>query len=1791
MLSNKLDTLKNAREWKCKLTTSKGVVYTEADISSFKLSTKQDTTKLIGQTVARELEIEAMTTSANDFSGILKLEIGLKCWNAKEEKWYYEWRTLGSTFKADEIEQVNKFTTKVTCYDAMTYKFNDKYEEGTASTTTTTVELQQHIASKFGITFNKTVPNFEITNPYQETYRSLIGYLAILLGANCFYANDSDTIKFVPLVRNTVDLEVGAEFYFEYKEDRAEVVIKKVNLDLGGGFGYYAGDSGAEENEQVILELPFANQEIANHVFSLIQGYEPCGYELKFLGNPCLEPYDKIKLTTIDKVIHILDVASSEFNFNGGFSQTLKSEKVTEESSGGSYVENKLTAKINVLADKIQMQVNDLTDELNQAQSSITQTKEEILSQVETQFVKKTDNRIYSVILSNEFQNIPTNSEGYPLEDGSFECSVRVFNGSNELTDFQMSISATNSYGITVSVDSINKKVIFTYKKTTKITKNGDEITVYIRIDDETTLEKKISWTKTSNGVDGTSFNIKGTLESEADLPSVASVGDAYIIGGFLYVFTEEGVWSNVGKIQGEDGASISCNIVPNSLVFKSGDGGVTYNPQTIVLTAICNNCNLLRWEYYHNEWKSVTTFAPNLLNGNEININYDNSLLDRLNNQITFKAVTDVEGVIDIVTITKLSVLDNEVETIREISKSEVSQKANEILSTVETTYQKKSEMGDYVTEQTMNSVIDQKADEIMLNVKTEVNEQIFDKIDVGVQNLVLNSMPKETSSSSTSFAKREILELEDYTAYTLSFNGYVTSTSNAYLKVKVYREDNDHFWEAKTFSLTSSTEKLTFTTSNRSKGYKYYVESYLLPTNATGTATINWYKLERGVIATDYCPAIQDTENQFLALEDMSNDLQNQIDGKIETYYQTTDPSKSWTTTDLKTQHTGDIWHDSSNNITYRWSGTAWVKLTDSDAEEAKTLASSKAKVFTSQPTPPYNVGDLWVQGANGDIMRCVKARNMAGSYVASDWVKASKYTDDTLANSVKNDLANNYYTKTQTDSAINVSRDEIQLSVSQTVESVNENITVLRNDLQGQIDGKIETYYQSTDPSSSWTTTALKTQHKGDIWYNSSENVTYRWSGSSWGKLSDIDALQAQALANKKAQIFTSQPSIPYYKNDLWVQGASGDIMKCTITRTSGGYVASDWAKASKYTDDTTANNIKNNLETNYYTKTQTDSAINVAKESIELSVSKTVEDSISSIQIGGRNLAQKTSSEYCDAINKFTGATNECKTVGNVLTDGLAVGDTVCVRLFYKYNNITSASGQTAKVRVQGYGDVTNWNSGTFGSSSTKAITGGSGEIEFKYSFTVTAEHLRNTKWTVQLRHDYVASGSVQWKKFKVERGEMYTDWTPAPEDVEGEIGNVANNLSSNYYSKTDTESKIKLASDNITSSVSQTYATKDSVGKLQERVESAEQEITPTSIINKVNTSIGNGGSISTTSTTLNKNGFTVYNGAIYIKNTKGENVLWGDTNGNLQARGKITTINNNGYLNLEGNKLQGYIPSMSVPMYSCGMWYPNNGNRLSGFVSVSNGNSLLGDNEGCLYMSGWTDSSDLNKKAVLQYSRNEGGYTGVVEFSKTGSVSIASRSKDEDGGAGINYGIWNSPDGYIYPYRGDEYLGSSGRPWDSAYIKNMFYTSTGYFTQPSSTSLLAEVSDDEIEPYTIDLDNKPKPKDFVEFVENLKFGIYKDSEENSEEIQTFAEKETNLNFMPIVNDASTFALDENPAESLIIQTVTDKKGENPQQAINLMSYCSALAISVQELIKENKLLKERLDKLEKGDKR
>lgn len=155
---------------------------------------------------------------------------------------------------------------------------------------------------------------------------------------------------------------------------------------------------------------------------------------------------------------------------------------------------------------------------------------------------------------------------------------------------------------------------------------------------------------------------------------------------------------------------------------------------------------------------------------------------------------------------------------------------------------------------------------------------------------------------------------------------------------------------------------------------------------------------------------------------------EINARLDGVVENYFEegvpTTSnyPASEWTTEEEKANHVGDTYTNISsydedpNNAgkSWRWTytdtehtGYHWHPIADSDAvkalleaSKAQATADGKSRNFVSQPVPPYSVGDLWIQGPDGDTMRCITTRE-TGSYTASDWELASKYTDDTVAN----------------------------------------------------------------------------------------------------------------------------------------------------------------------------------------------------------------------------------------------------------------------------------------------------------------------------------------------------------------------------------------------------------------------------------------------------------------------------------------------------------------------------------------------------------------------------------------------------------------------------------------------------------------------------------------------------------------------------------------------------------------------------------------------------------------------
>jgi len=289
----------------------------------------------------------------------------------------------------------------------------------------------------------------------------------------------------------------------------------------------------------------------------------------------------------------------------------------------------------------------------------------------------------------------------------------------------------------------------------------------------------------------------------------------------------------------------------------------------------------------------------------------------------------------------------------------------------------------------------------------------------------------------------------------------------------------------------------------------------------------------------------------------------LQAQIDGQIEQFFYTYDPATTnvpasdWTTTALQEAHLGDLFYNTTTGKVFRWikNGTvySWQELQDSEvaqalalANDALALAQTKRRIFVSQPTTPYDAGDLWVQGSTGDIMKCSSSRS-TGNYTATDWAKASKYTSDAaLTAFIEGDFA----TKV--------------------------------SDFTTQIDGKIESWFQTTDPAVNWTTDAERAKHVGDMWYNSSINTlkqynTFGTSSFAWTIIQNATAINAYNVASKaqdtadgKRRVFVAQPHPPYDVGDLWLTGGStdGQLKRCIAARATGSFIANDFVIAVYY-----------------------------------------------------------------------------------------------------------------------------------------------------------------------------------------------------------------------------------------------------------------------------------------------------------------------------------------------------------------------------------------------------------------------------------------------------------------------------------------------------------------------------------------------------------------------------------------------------------------------------------------------
>lgn len=149
-------------------------------------------------------------------------------------------------------------------------------------------------------------------------------------------------------------------------------------------------------------------------------------------------------------------------------------------------------------------------------------------------------------------------------------------------------------------------------------------------------------------------------------------------------------------------------------------------------------------------------------------------------------------------------------------------------------------------------------------------------------------------------------------------------------------------------------------------------------------------------------------------------------------------------------------------------------------------------------------------------------------------------------------------------------------------------------VRQELQEQIDGAVDSYFEDYEPSTTnlpakaWSEEE-KEAHLNDTFTNLTDGRSWRWSKSAgvytWVEIADTatsEALkiagQAKDAADKKIRMFVEQPKPPYSVGDLWSRGEEAPLMRCINAKDSGAFDEADWGLADNsqaYTDEAVGN----------------------------------------------------------------------------------------------------------------------------------------------------------------------------------------------------------------------------------------------------------------------------------------------------------------------------------------------------------------------------------------------------------------------------------------------------------------------------------------------------------------------------------------------------------------------------------------------------------------------------------------
>ena len=1333
---------------------------------------------------------------------------------------------LMGIFNIDDIEKTD-YTTKFTAYDNM-IKFETPYFSSLGDKPTLK-QVVNELSKITGIEFIGSLPNYTVSKLEGFTCREVLSYVASICGGNAVITRDGKfTIKSLSEIKKSID----GNNYFDYKREEVKYKIGKISCQIDENNILYKGSTGTDSME-LGFENPWVTETILNDVYNKLNGLSYLGYSMKWQGDLSLDPYDIVTVTDIKNVIRKIPILSQKISYTGGLTSEIGAKGETKNknsfSNSGSIV-NKVNRAI------IEQAI------IKEALIEKANIKEVEAVSIRTQILEaktaKIEEAIIDVAHISDLNAINANIQNLIATDAKFNNALINKADITELNAVVGNINIINS-------ELANIKTLVNGNLSSENIQAGGITS------DKLTIANGFITNAMIANLDVSKINAGNISTNKFRI--VSDNGGIEIVGA-TQQFKDK---NNKVRIQMGQDAKGNFNFI-----LRGEDGTTTFIDHTGI---------------------KEKAIADNLIKGNmvatdaigEKQINYS-SLITGLNKDTNTQLIKASKVAIDFVG-QSLEVAFNSLKNQADNAKLLIENHSTTI-----------GVMQGQINTAINNTQIVKDGKTILL--KDDYNRTVS-KVDsinstIGTHTTKINELTGNITSVDTKVNSIQ-RDLEGTKSTVSSHNNLMDGLNS---KVSTQGSSIEQLKNQITLKV-NSTELTTIKNELIGKIDSIEIGGRNTLLNATGNLgnTNHWSNV---VLDTNKkvegCNSFKITRNNFA-------NGNTRYQGS-----QTIDLSRLSLKANDYITLSGWVYVDSSINLTgssnefafrnYYNSSSSFEDLCVFKYTNVQKNTWTKFSVTSKVTKDSYKAGALLLSISANGLIYVSKLKLEKGSK-ATDFTLAPEDVDSeigTKANKTDVYVKSEVYTKSQTDSAINIAKDSINLGVSQTYET------------KTNVTSKVNTAKTEAVNSAVATSKSYADTKKAEAISTASTDATNKVNSAK---------TELNTAINKKAN--------------------STDV----------------------YT------------KTEVYTKAQTDSAIKVAKDEINLGVKNTYEiktnvenkisTAVNNVQIGGRNLAIGTSDSWKSASG-FSGETNYCVFRHVINTKTLSVGDRLTVSFMFKCENLTN--NNTARViRIQGSGDVTGWNSGAFNSYNIPLdYSKPTQEIKINYTITITADHLKNSKWNINFRTDYITGGTIYLKELLAEKGTKASSWIPAPEDVDSAIDKKANIVDvykkSETYTKSETDSKINIAKDQINLSVSGTYETKtnveskintakanainsaksytdgqittvnktitnkvseikattDSISQkvstteskittinnnisgLTNRVSTAESKLTATSLTTTISSAISGGtSSISTTQFVMDKNGLTIKNGGLTIQNKAGTTVLNSDTNGNL----------------------------------------------------------------------------------------------------------------------------------------------------------------------------------------------------------------------------------------------------------------------------------------------------------------